>query len=212
MSSPTIHPARQASPWYLAVPRLTVVHTLALLVALGASPVRAADTDGDGLDDDWEQALAELYRPIMRFDALEDHWPSSARWVAERSKLRTASNCSLTDDRSRATDVFSEAELAENPMRALRADERGFDPSNYAFATFSEDCFTLDLIDQSSARGGEGGVTNPNRVEGDPVVLPSKLIALAVAGVAIYRTRQFGVGVLAGYLSYLLILWVSKPF
>ncbi|MCA9989004.1 MAG: AzlD domain-containing protein [Anaerolineales bacterium] len=46
----------------------------------------------------------------------------------------------------------------------------------------------------------------------DPVVLPSKLIALAVAGVAIYRTRQFGVGVLAGYLSYLLILWVSKPF
>ncbi len=43
----------------------------------------------------------------------------------------------------------------------------------------------------------------------EPDLLTSKAIGLAIAGILIWRTRQFGIGVVVGFAVFWLMVWAS---
>lgn len=50
-------------------------------------PVRAADLDEDGIDDDLEQMLINIYRPMLHYDNHETVSPVSVEWYIRHSEL-----------------------------------------------------------------------------------------------------------------------------
>lgn len=131
------------------------------------------DTDRDGLDDKWEQALAEFYRPIMRFDSEEGYWPTSARWFTQHSSL-TTSVSSFTDHvfyslswKPLAKDIYnlydltvlSREDLELNPSRVLSAHLEGmtYEPFDYPLLPsdlmFSEPALTSTTLYRKCDKG-----------------------------------------------------------
>lgn len=70
-------------------PRRNLALAAALLVALPLV-ARAADRDGDGLDDDLEDALLERFAPVVLLHPTEPVRPSSAEWLLARADLEPA--------------------------------------------------------------------------------------------------------------------------
>lgn len=106
------------------------------------------DTDGDGLDDNWEQALAEMYRPIMIFDKNEGHWPTSARWFAQYSYLRLSGE----------QQIFSQSELYNDPTLVLRAHELGYESSDLRRNPNPKESFHIDISGEGDPYCGEGAL------------------------------------------------------
>src|SRR5437879_3223930 len=73
-------------------------HTVNLLIAALIniavnSTTLAQDTDGDGIPDQIEQQLLNMYRPWLYYDHDETVWPCSATWFVQHSSLINNPSC-----------------------------------------------------------------------------------------------------------------------
>lgn len=73
----------------------------------------AQDTDGDGLQDSFEQQLLNTYRPWLYYDHDEPVWPCSATWFVQHSRL--------IDTASSACQEIPQSQLQANPRLVLNA-------------------------------------------------------------------------------------------
>ena len=63
---------------------------LLVLAGLAACVARAADLDGDGIDDDLEDALLQRFAPVVLLHPTEEALPASTGWLLARAELEPA--------------------------------------------------------------------------------------------------------------------------
>jgi hypothetical protein len=119
-----------------------------LFLILGAVPLAlafhiscsyAADVDEDGLDDDLvEQYLINAYRPFLKYDSEETHWPSSVTWKVRHSELLYD-----TDDNL----IYTIDQLNANPTLILEANFNGYSSSTEDYPV-DKSAYRLNIYDQ----------------------------------------------------------------
>jgi hypothetical protein len=114
-----------------------------IIVVLGmamTASAKAADRDCDGLNDALEQDLLDRHRPILFWEAAEHYWPISAEDFVRGSRLIRGIGDS-------AIEIYSQAQLAADPLLALRAADV---VPGYSSTTLESTCrsdYHLDLND-----------------------------------------------------------------
>src|SRR5262245_7657706 len=86
---------------FLAIPDNSLATTLSsspALVTPKAAPAVPADNDHDGINDDLEQRLAELYAPVIYIEPDESNYPVNVDWFLARAHMQYHEDCAFDVD------------------------------------------------------------------------------------------------------------------
>lgn len=131
--------------------RLSVIILLAAFSTASRLQIcHAEDMDEDGIDDELEQTLIDMYRPMLHYDSSETVSPSTVEWFIRHSELiwRTTVQGSPLD-----VQIFSNAQLndlnnPESPLLILQAGDGENLPFSSTTREPSNVGFRINILDE----------------------------------------------------------------